>query len=969
MAGNVQIEPTERKMCTVMFADIVKSTMMIGSLDPEDAVDHLGPAIELIMSTCESHGATTLFTGDGALAVFGAPHADEDHAIKAIASAREIIQRLSEMDDKQPDIRIGLHCGELLVGHLQHTLGEEQAFLGPVMNIASTIESRARHNVVTVSGAVIEHAGGIFEHARVGELELANLAEPIGLYEIQARSKQVSRWRSRVRRGRSPFVGRAQELERMFNAWNSICTGQGTAALLIGTAGIGKSRLLHEFADKAFLGKHKTLEFNCISLDQDAAFLPITRAITSHLQFSDSASEIGLEARLTSLLASLDDLDDITRQELYSLFTRVQPQAELGVADHMHRRKRLINALAALILALGSDEPLLLIVEDLHWADKGTLDVVDILLEKVSARRVLILLTSRNADFVSSGAKPSLDVINVSPLEAAACKDLIRLLLDNSGVDQLVAGYIEELSDRTPLFVEEFVYNIRDRLEDGKHQKKLPDTLDDFDIPVRVQPLIASRIDALDLEDRKALQIIAVGGMQWNRGVLIRTLESQFQDAQARVYSLIEQGLLEFAVGGNTQTIRFRHALIQKVGYRSIPRLRRSKHHRTIFTTLFRDGDTDDLDLMQSVARHADGGELWLDAANAYNHCGQLSIKLYSFEAAVSFFENALRCIDKIRHEADEFQVAKLGLQSRRGLRVSLVASGDFERILTISREAENLCKKIGDTTSRIASQIDQGIMLTVLSDVRDAIRVSQFALINAETSGDTMLQAKAAFALAQATWFHGDYLSAVSAVDRHANLFAETFRTVDIGTTGSISVLGIATRANAFSMAGRFTEAETDIRNALCIAEETGKAYDQSFALVARGIQCCMQRKLDTGITALRQALWTSDSAGIDVLCCFAAAPLARLLAQKREFKEARAVLNKGLALAQLMKMDAFEAWLLTAEVHVLLEESRKPEARELTMDLLDLCSRNGYSGFRNELKACIEMPEFGGHGFGTKS
>ncbi|MTI01907.1 AAA family ATPase [Roseibium sp. RKSG952] len=968
MTGNVQIEPTERKMCTVMFADIVKSTMMIGSLDPEDAVDHLGPAIELMMSTCESHGATTLFTGDGALAVFGAPDADEDHAIKAIASALEIIQNLSKMDGAQPDIRIGLHCGELLVSHLQHTLGEEQAFLGPVMNIASTIESRARHNVVTVSGAVIEHAGGVFEHEPVGELELGNQAEPIRLYEIRARKKQVSRWRSRIRRGRSPFVGRAQELERMFDAWNTIRSGQGNAALLIGTAGIGKSRLLHEFADSAFLGKHETLEFNCTSLDQEAAFLPITRAITSYLQYSDPTSKIGLEARLSNVLASLRDLGEATRQELFSLFTRVQPQSEMGVADHLHRRKLLVDALARLVLALGSGAPMVLIVEDLHWADKGTLDVVDTLLDKIAAQRVLILLTSRNADFVSSGPKPLLDVIHVPPLEAAACKNLIRLLLDNSGVDQLVAGYIEELSDRTPLFVEEFVYNIRDRLDDDKHPNKLPDTVDEFDIPIRVQPLIASRIDALDLEDRKALQIVAVGGMQWNRDVLFNTLQSEFQDAQARVYSLIEQGLLEFAVGGNAQTIRFRHALIQKVGYRSVPRLRRYKHHRTIFSTLNKDGDTDNLDHMQSVARHADGGELWLDAANAYNHCGELSIKLYSFEAAVSFFEHALRCIDKIRHEADAFLVAKLGLQARRGLRVSLVASGDFERILSISREAEDLCKKIGDTSSRIASQIDQGIMLSVLSDVRDAIRVSQFALINAETSGDTMLQAKAAFALAQAAWFHGDYLSSVSAIDRHENLFAETFRTVDIGTTGSISVLGIATRANAYSMAGRFTESEKDIRTALSIAEETGKAYDQSFALVARGIQSCMKRELDTGIAALRQALRTSDSAGIDVLCCFSAAPLARLLALKHEFDEARTVLNKGLNLAQLMKMDAFEAWLLTAEVHVLLEESRHSEARELAIDLLDLCSRNGYSGFRNELKICIEMPEFGDHWFATK-
>ncbi|MBO9446758.1 adenylate/guanylate cyclase domain-containing protein [Ruegeria sp. R14_0] len=960
MIGNVQIEPTERKMCTVMFVDIVKSTMMIGSLDPEDAIDQVGPAIELIMSTCESNGATTLFTGDGALAVFGSPHADEDHAIKAIASARKIIQRLSEMDGKQPDVRIGLHCGELLVGHLQHTLGEEQAFLGPVMNIAGTIESRARHNVVTVSGAVIEHAGGIFEHERVGELVLDNLAEPIGLYEIQARKDQASRWHSRVRRGRSPFVGRAGELEQLLSAWNSAIGGQGNAALLIGTAGIGKSRLLHEFADKILLGRYQAIEFNCISLDQDAAYLPITRAITSHLQHSASGLDVSLEAQLSELLGDAPDLDDATRHALFSLFTGVQTSVEPSAADPMRRRRLLVDALARIILALDSEDPLLLIIEDLHWADKGTLDVVHALLDQVSSTRTLILLTSRNADFVSTDPKPLLDVIHVSPLETAACRDLIRLLLDDASVNKMVAAYIEDLSDRTPLFVEEFVYNIRERLPEENYLHKLPEILDDIDIPARVQPLIAARIDALEPEDRRALQIVAVGGLQWNHQVLLRTLSGQFQNAQERIQSLIEQGLLEFATGDRSQTIRFSHALMQKVGYRSIPRLRRTKHHRAIYETLYGGGYTDNLDLMQSVARHADGGELWLEAAKSYNHCGHLSVKLFSFDAAVSFFEHALRCIGKIRHETDELHVARLGLRSRQGLRVSLVASGDFERILTISREAEELCQKIGDTAARIASQIDQGIMMTVLSDVREATRVSRFALVNAEACGDTMLQAKAAFALAQAAWFNGDYVGAASAIDRHVDLFAETFRTEDIGTTGSISVLGLATRANAHSMAGRFEAAEDDISTSLAVAEETGKAYDLCFALVAKGIKCCVQSRLDSGIAALRRALRTAEYAGLDVLCCFAAAPLARMLAQKHQFTEARTILNKGLSLAQLMKMDAFEAWLLTAEVQVLLEEGRRLEAEELSVDLLDLCRRNGYFGFREELKAIMKSPSY---------
>ena len=931
-------------MCTVLFADIVRSTMMIGSLDPEDAVNHLGPAIELIMSICEKYGATTLFTGDGALAVFGSPNADEDHAIKAIASAQRIIERLAKLDDKQLDVRIGVHSGELLVGQLQHKLGEEQAFLGPVMNISSKIETAARKNVVTVSEQVIENAGEMFDHAYVGDLDLEGTARPIKLFEIRARNEQVSRWKSHARRERSPFVGRESELSELVTAWTDACKGKGNSVLLLGAAGVGKSRLLHELTDNWPLGSHQILEFNCFSLDQEAAYLPITRVINARFGLSGAKTNSELELELSKVLGGTDTLDAHTRSALFSLFSRIQTDAALTAADPTRRRRQLNQVLSKLILSVKDNKPLLLLFEDLHWADQGTLDVIDNLIGQVRGLDILIILTSRNANLFKNDPMGLWKIVPVEPLGEAACKDLITQLLGKNDIDGQLGEYIDAMSGRTPLFVEEFAHHMRNHLEQtGLHDGSM-DSLGDIEIPARVQPLIASRIDALESEDRNALQLVAVGGLQWTRDVLTDTLQRLGFDARARISTLVEHGFLELPESQEGQQLRFSHALVQKVGYRSIPRQRRARLHRAIYETLQSRGTSDELEVAQSVARHADKGELWLEAAEAYTRCGELSSKLFSFDAAVSYFENALRCIDQIQKRTGSQVAVDQGLRVRRGLRVSLVASGNFNRILSISREAEALCESSGDTAARIASQVDQAIMLTVLSDVREAIDVSGRALNTATDADDQRLQANAAFALAQAAWFHGDYEAAISAIDVHAGLFQHKFRGVEVGTTGSISVLGLATRANALSMLQRFAEAEADIHEAMSIAEETGKAYDLSFALVARGIWCWQRNEQDAGAQALRKALSVSDDAGIDVLCCFAAAPLARVLSSKGEFAEAWGALNRGLELARDMGMEAFVAWLLAAEVQVLRQEYRKSEAEDLQLALNDLCDRNGY-------------------------
>ncbi len=961
MKKQITIEPTDRKVCTILFADIVRSTALIEDMDPEDAMGRLGPPVETIINTCEEFDATVRFTGDGALAVFGYPKADEDHVVKAIECARTLIERIALLDADRVDVRLGIHTGEVLISNLQHAQVDELAFSGSVVHVARKIEEAGRANVVTVSQEVVDAVGGMFRHAFVAERSFDDASRSVRMHEITARNDEVSRWETRVRRGLAPFVGRGAELARLNDGWRRACAGDGAALYLVGSAGVGKSRLVHEFAHQA-LGPHAAFEFSCRSLDRNAAYLPVTRELSRRLGIRRGGGADGAQALPPGVLAESGPEERLLRLSLASLFDIAGPNEDFLAVDPARRKRLILESLARAIGSAAADGPLLLHFEDAHWADQGTLGLLARFLSELRGSRMLIVVTSRNFEPLEHLPEKTMEIVSVDPLEARHCRQLISHLLGGDREHDFVAEFVESLSDRTPLFIEEIAHQVGERLARSSTEEAAAAFAKggDMEVPANVQPLIAQRIDALGAEDRKALQLASVVGIEFGTDMIRGALDRLSLGGAERIESLVELGLLDPSGGEDAGKFRFRHALVQKVAYRSIPRLRRKSLHRELFATLESLPDSGELGAAQLRAHHADRGELWVEAARAFIRCGKLSVERVSFGNAVRHFEDALRCLGKAAETPD---VLKLGVEARRGLRVALLPSGDFARILELASEVGALSEKIGDKPSMVVSSIDQTIMLTILSDVRKALDMGYDALNAAIALGDPSLRANAAFALAQAAWFRGDYALARSAVNAQESLYLNDFRTGNPGTTGSVSVLALSTRANASSLTGRFDEALADVRESLDIAEQTGKAYDLAFALTAKGILLLERERPEEAAEALHRALAASNEAAIDVLRCFVAAPLARALAGLGQFADAHAVRRDGLALAERMSMAAFEAWLLSAQHHVFCREGRIVDAEELAGELLDMCRRNGYSGINAIVRADMALATPPGH------
>lgn len=938
----MQIEARERKICTIAFIDVVQSTALIEDLDPEDALDRLAPAVELIMDTCEEFGASVRFVGDGALAAFGFPSADENHCVRAVEAGLAIIKRVSEMESDRVDIRVGLHTGPVLFGSLSHTNFDELTLTGPVVHLADKIQSAAKANTVTVSQAVVDTVGEMFRSLPVGEMVVSGIEQPMPLFQIIDRDPAISRWSVRIGHGLSPFIGREVDLGQLNRAWTSTLAGSGSVISIVGEAGIGKSRLIHEFTDSLDQAEVQVLAISASALDKQVAYAPVTRAIKHSLNLSSSNDGAEVTAKVSGYLKGTSP--DYTRQ-----VSALQSILESGRADpawtamgQKARQEAIVDALLSVFLAMAGQKPLVVIFEDLHWADQYTFALGIELIRAVHGQRIMVILTSRKAIQLPPDLVDAVDPLALGPLDDPSSRELIRRLLshDEGGTD--LSAFIDEICGRTPLFIEEIIRNLKTVgiPSDGAVGQN-------FDVPESVQPLIAQRIDALSAGDRQTLQLAAVIGSEFSVDLLQKLLRQEgLEDTQ----SLRSLSSLELLVNVDEPVAKFRHALIQQVAYSSLPK-RRLRHLHGLFVDISVDLDLPpNLSMTSSQAFHAERSQRWTQAAKAYVTSGHLALERGAFDDSIKYFDRAIFCANRL--ETGPIETATINMRARQGLRIAYVPKAAFSKILKISAEVEHFALVIGDDASALGAGIDRVIMMTILDDVAAVLPIGKQKLQTAEDRGAPAFIATAAFALSQAYWFTGDFEEAVQVAETYGHLYAPDIDRLNSGTNGTVSVLGKGTHANALSMMGHFEAATAVCAEMGVLAETTGKPYDIAFHAISAGILALRKGDFEASRTSLQFATETSEAAKIDVLRAFLCAPLARAHAGMGDLDAARRTLAVGHDIAGPVGMSAFVAQLLAAELEILGDHDSSSHGEALRRRLLELSQRNGYKGLHEEFK-----------------
>jgi class 3 adenylate cyclase/DNA-binding NarL/FixJ family response regulator len=572
-------QEAERRQLSVLFCDLVGSSALAAVLDPEDLRKVLDEYQRLCAGVIERHGGVIARqVGDGLLVNFGYPHAHEDDARRAARAGLAIVAGLPKLNARlarrfaalrtQPlQVRIGLHTGPVVVGALgDSTYRDPMAVVGETPNIAARLQGLAEPDALVVSGATRRLLGATFLCDNLGLHTLMGIAAPIAVHRVRAEREDIEPGEAAIGIGRlTPLVGREQEIAVLIGRWERSKDGLGQVVLLTGEAGIGKSRLVQELKAHVAREAHIRLQGRASPYHQQSAFYPFIDLLQRpvHFERADSA-----ETKRDKLAAALRQyqlpVDDLLPWLASLLSLPAEPSAPApGDLTPQQQRQRTLQALLALVLQPAAREPLLLILEDLHWADPSTLEVLETLLMQAATARILIVLTARQDFHVSWSTSAHLTLLTLTRLRRTQVE---RVMAAVSGGRVLPPAIVEEVARKTdgvPLFLGEVTKMVleSDLLCEGASGYELAGPLPPLAIPTTLQDSLMARLDRL-AATKLVAQLGATIGRSFSYELLRAVAGLDEETLTAELRKLVEAELVYQRGFPPGATYTFKHALI-----------------------------------------------------------------------------------------------------------------------------------------------------------------------------------------------------------------------------------------------------------------------------------------------------------------------------------------------------------------------------------------------------------------------
>ncbi|MFJ4291113.1 adenylate/guanylate cyclase domain-containing protein [Cupriavidus sp. NPDC089707] len=582
----------ERKTITALFADMAGSTALIQDLDPEEARSLIDPVVTLMMEAVHHYeGYVAKSLGDGILALFGAPIAHEDHALRALFAALRMQQAMRRHSDRVRleraiplQIRVGVHTGEVVVRSIRKDdLRTDYDPVGHTIHIAARMEGVATPSSILVSEPTHRLTDGYFEFKALGRTQIKGLREPLAVYEVLGLGALRTRLQVGAHRGLARFVGREAELQRLGEALELARAGQGQIVGVVGEAGVGKSRLFHEFKARAQQGCI-VLETFSVSHGKAFPYLPLIDLLRNYFQITAQDDERRYREKATGRLLILDrSLEEHLPYLLY-LLGIIEPGSALPTMDPAIRRRRTFDAIARLLVRESQNQTLMVLFEDLQWLDSETEAFLDVLIAQVPGARILLLVNYRPEYRHDWGRHPCYTQLQLEPLGQAEAQGLLTALLGDDPSLVPLKPLILAKTEGNPFFMEEVVQTLAEEnalLGQPGHYRidKAPVAMH---IPTTVQGVLAARIDRLPVPQKELLQSLAIIGTEFPSS-LVRHVTGQPEaslhpllvDLQAGdfIYERPAYPEVEYA---------FKHALTQEVAGNSLLSGQRSSlHERT----------------------------------------------------------------------------------------------------------------------------------------------------------------------------------------------------------------------------------------------------------------------------------------------------------------------------------------------------------------------------------------------------
>ena len=994
----------ERRQLTVLFCDLVGSTALAAQLDPEDfrevTVTYQTTCAEVIH---RYDGHIAQYLGDGLLVYFGYPAAHEDDAQRAIHAGLDMLSALADLNRRlgqsygvRLQARVGIHTGLVVVGEVGGGPQHGQLALGVTPNIAAKLQAMATPESVVISDATYRLVQGYFVCQDLGEHTLPGVATPIALYQVLHASDARGRLEAAARRGLTPLVGRDIEIALLQERWVQVQQGSGQGVMLSGEAGIGKSRLVRALIEQLAETPFTRLEYRCSPYHQHTALYPAVDLLQRSLRFDSTTSADEKMTRLETLLHE-HQLDLQEHLPLLASLLSLSPPADRYPPLQMspqQQRQRTLDMLLALTLARARQQPVLFIVEDLHWIDPSTLEWLGLLIDQGPTARILTLMTCRPTFQAPWSGRAHVTSLTINRLLPQQVAQMARTIV---GADVLPADLLDQIvtqTDGVPLFVEEVTkFVLASQRLHGQAEEASAHALAAITIPTTLHDLLMARLDQMGVAKGTA-QLAATIGREFGFALLHAVASVEAETLRQDLRRLVDAELLYQRGVGAQATYVFKHALIQEAAYTSLLRRTRQHYHQWIAEALETQFSEVAMVQPELVAHHYTEAGLRAQALPYWQRAGQQARERSAHAEAIAHLTKGLELLTTLP-DTPERARQELSLHIALGATLAVTkgyGNTEAERVYSRARE---LCQQLGETLQLFPVQWGLWTCYIVQAKQQLAREVGTQLLSLSQHVQDATFLLEAHMALAGSLHDLGEFTPArhhwdhsLAGYDRQQHRSHIMHFGMDLGVfsrawmshtlwhlgypdqalTRSHEALALAEEhAHPFSQAialayavmlHQFRREQHTVYEhadtALALCTEQGFAYYLAWVTIIQGWSLAVQGQREAGIEQMRQGLAALQSTDAKRALPYYLALLAEGYGAVGQTDEGLRVLAEAFAAVATTAERRWEAELYRLQGELLLKaEGRKRKAEETP----EACFRQALEVARQQQAKSLEL------------
>jgi class 3 adenylate cyclase/tetratricopeptide (TPR) repeat protein len=932
----------------VLFADLKGSMELLADRDPEEARKILDPVLERMMEAVHHYeGTVNQVMGDGIMALFGAPVAHEDHAVRGCYAALRMQEAVGRYSDEVRraeglpiQIRVGLNSGEVVVRSVGSDLRMDYTAVGQTTNLAARMEQAATPASILITADTLRLVEGYVRVRPLGPLNVKGLSEPVEAYEVIGAGAVRTRFQAAAARGLTRFVGRDAEVEQLHRALRLAADGHGQVVMVVGEAGVGKSRLFHEVTHSHRTQGWLVLESGSVSYGKATAYLPLIGLLRAYFNVQDHDDQRQIREKVIGKLIALDRALEPFLAPFLGLLDVPVDDTVWPALDPPQRRQRTLDAAKRLLLRESQRQPVLLIFEDLHWIDSETQAFLDGLVESLPTACVLLLVNCRPEYRHGWAGKTYYDQLRLDALPTESAGELLDALLGEEARLDPLKQHLITSTEGNPFFLEECVRTLVETglLVGGRGAYHLGQSEMPIRVPATVQAVLAARIDRLAPEQKQLLQTASVIGKDVPFPLLhaIADLpESALREYLAHLQAA--EFLYEAQLFPDLE-YTFKHALTLEVAYGSVLHDRRRTMHARIaesMETLYAPRLTEHI---ERLGYHAFRGEAWEKAVTYLRQAGAKALGRSANREAAVWFEQALTALQRL---PETRQTLAAAIDLRLDLRTALYSLGKLERLFDELQAAERVAEQLGDRRRLGLVSCYLAEHFRLLGDRERAVAAGDRAMSIAETLEDFSLRVMANFYLGLVGTNFGDYRKGARHFTWNVEALTGDLARERFGLAGLAAVLSRAWLAWCLAECGEFAEAAARGEEAVGIAETSGQPWSLAAAHFGLGGVYLRQGELDRAVAVLQRGVLICERSDVALWFHMIASCLGYAHALCGRSDAALPLLEEAVEQAGTIRVSARYAlglsWL--SEAYLLAE--RTQEAAELATRALHL-SRN---------------------------